>query len=394
MWDWMERAGFRASLHSPWFFRKVVRPELYKRAEKRGVLLKGMGRPVPDVPELVHQLALEMVQQPEFGSILREYEEAGYFSFPELEININGQYLLPFGNAAGFTKDCEALGPLSRVLGFVTVGSVVMPVREGNQPMRIHVDDKAIAIRNAQGFPSKGWEYALEHIKKYGGQKPLVVNMSGIPGERGITEAREQMEFLLKKFGPYATMFEWNPFSPNTASLNALRKPAIFKEYAQLVRKEIGEEKLALVKMGPYEEAGREEWLELVKGWMDGGGDGITAVNTRQVSLKEDPRFAGWKYPSPGDPKAGISGPPLEPYRNRAIADSRKTFGKEIVIFAAGGATAENAYDIFRMGADAVEAYTDFAFYGLGEARKMMAVVRNRLKRDGYRSLEELRQQR
>lgn len=167
-------------------------------------------------------------------------------------------------------------------------------------------------------------------------------------------------------------------------------------------------DKLLLVKMGPYEEDQKENWLFLADPWISGKGDGFVVVNTFMVpkeqvvsetwdwphwSLnwwysREDKPIPEWGYGS-----AGKSGRFLAPYRMRAIKDLREAyFGEDIIIFATGGIfDGDDAYKTFLAGADAVEGYTPYTFYGLGLAKELMSDVSSRMQKDGYKSLQELR---
>ena len=201
--------------------------------------------------------------------------------------------------------------------------------------------------------------------------------------EKALENAYHDTEALLHELDPYADGFEWNPFSPNTSTLALLRKPDIFRAYAELVRRTAGN-KLALVKMGPYEPGKKVEWLALVDGWMGGGGDGVTAVNTYVVPKDQVP-VKQWGYPS-----AGRSGTFLAPYRMRAVRDTRNAF-PEAVIFATGGISdAEDAYDTFAQGANAIEGYTPFTYHGVGLNRQLMAGVEKQLHRNRYGKLSNL----
>ena len=162
-----------------------------------------------------------------------------------------------------------------------------------------------------------------------------------------------------------------------------MRKPSVFRKSAEIIQKHYSD-KLILVKMGPYEEHDKKKWLELVGAFMEGGGDGISAVNTYKVLRSEVPS-QHWGYES-----AGKSGHDLRPYRMRAVKDTRKTF-PESVIFATGGIfDATDTYETFCEGSNAVQGYTPYAFYGLGLVPKLMKGVLRILQRNGYVRLEKL----
>ncbi len=367
----LERTAFDLSLRNPWFFR-VVRRELYRRYKD---------------PERVHEAALRMMN--EYDGVLRKRESE--FDFPELTITIKGRRMKPFGTAAGLDKNGEALIPLSRIYGFLEPGTVVVNPREGNQRPRVSSDSSRGDLYNAQGFPSEGLGYFLSNIQTYrdgtrdGTQVPIYVSICGLPlsEEKPVEVAMQEMTQLLDDLDPYVDGFVWNPFSPNTAALAALRNPEVFKQHASLVANR-APEKLRLVKMGPYDGDKKEEWMKLAEAWLAGGGDGIVAVNTYMVPKEEVPSES-WGYPS-----AGRSGRFLRPYRLRAVKEARQAFPGAI-IFATGGIDdGDDAYETLKY-ADAVEGFTPYTFHGLGLLRKIMQGVSRNLRKDGYNSLEELR---
>ncbi len=378
MASFVERRAFEYALNHPWFFRHVVRPELYRRYGKHtdadGVIRYD--------PEDVHDAVMRHL--PEFKDII--VRNSNVDRFPELETEIKGVRMLPFGTAAGMDKNCMALDEFSHVFGFQKPGTMIVPKRDGNKRPRVAVDERKEDAYNAQGFPFEGFDVVFPRLKAHRQSHADTViygSVCGLPAETDINRAYEELELLATELSPYVDGIEWNPFSPNTASLQRLRTPEVFRESARLIRRILGE-RLLLVKMGPYEESGKKEWLGLVKAFLDGGGDGVTATNTYMVKREDVP--SEWGYTS-----AGRSGRFLSPYRMRAVKDARSAF-PSAVIFAAGGIfDAYDAYETFVAGADALEGYTHYVFYGLGLARQMMKGVGRRLKEEGYRSLEEMK---
>lgn len=405
MYETLERIGLSLSLRSPWFFQRFVRPELYRRMRVNG----------ETDPEDVHLAAMEMASK--YCSVFEANREL--FNFPELKVRIKNLHMQPFGTAAGMDKNGDALVPFSYVFGFQTLGTVLVDRREGNDRPRVAVDNNVQNVYNAQGFPSEGLKYVLIRLRAYrlfgAPQKPVIASVCGLPHvireegaasfvpnkdrvvtdrsspmlnrvvykefadfsecetEQALENAFADMHTLLVELNPYVDGFEWNPFSPNTKTLTLLRNPATFKRYANLVR-EVAPEKLAQVKMGPYDSQQKDAWLRLVEGWLKGG-DGVTAVNTYLVPKEQVPS-GRWGYSS-----AGKSGRFLAPYRNRAIEDARDAF-PEAVIFATGGIdSSDEAYLSFDLGADAVEGYTPFTYKGLGLQRRLMNGVLRELER-------------
>ena len=396
----IERTAFDLSLRSPWFFRHVVRHELYRR----------YGR-VTDTdgarydPERVHEAVMNHL--PEYREVLQRHDLPR--QFPELEVEIKGRKFVPFGTAAGMDKNGEALDEFSYIFGFQEPGTVVVPVRLGNKQPRVAVDAGDDNMYNAQGFPSKGLEYFVRKIKSYresGGTATIYASICGLPQEADFDFHKDELRIIIDTLNPYVDGFVWNPFSPNTDALKKLRTPNNFYDTAKLMRSLC--DKLLLVKMGPYEKDQKEAWLSLADPWISGKGDGFVVVNTFMVPKEEVcSEFWGmpqwvldWQYTFFGKPieqwgygSAGKSGRFLAPYRMRAIRDlSASFFGEDVIIFGTGGIfDGDDAYETFLAGADAIEGYTPYAFYGLGLARELMGRVSYRMQQDGYKSLQELR---
>ena len=306
--DWFERKAFEFGLDHPWFFERMIRPEAYRRA--------------CGDPEGVHELALETLNR--YEAVLREH--AADFSFRNLRVDIAGKSVAPFGTAAGMDKNGDALLPLSHLFGFMESGTVVVKPREGNARPRVAVGEYG-DLYNAQGFPSKGLDYFLENAKRYhgsGNDAAHLVSVCGLPlGPDALDTAAEELHELVTRVGSYADGFVWNPFSPNTDALKALRTPHEFRRNAEQIAKDAPNH-LRLAKMGAYEDATAAEWLDLANAWMEGGGQGFVAVNTYPVKKEQVPSES-WGYPA-----AGRSGRFLQPYRDRAIRmrerNSRRLF--------------------------------------------------------------------
>ena len=346
----IERRAFELSLDHPLLFRRVLRRLAYLR-------YKGYRD-----PENVHDRALELLN--ECDDILEKHQEE--FDFPDLYVKIKGREMLPFGTAGGLDKNGDAITPLSRIFGFLEIGTITLEPRRGKLRPRIAVYDREEAVYNNQEFPSKGVNYVArkleEHIKKRTRVIPIYANIAGLSDEtakpKAIKAAIEEIKLLVKILDPFVDGFVWNPSSPNFSMLKYLRTPEVFKEVAGAIA-EYTPNKVKLVKMHPYEPAEMYSWLDLVGAFIDNGGDGIVGVNTRKGSKRQIP-VKWWKYES-----AGESGRPLYLYRMRAVHDARKAF-PDIIILATGAIyDGADVCQTIKAGADGVECYTPITQYGL-----------------------------
>ena len=360
-------------MFSPEVFRNVVRPMLYAR--------------VNNDPELVHELTMRLMSENESSlkmlSVLFAHRQ-------ELAVKVNGKEIIPFGTAAGLDKNGDAMKSLSNFFGFLEPGTVIVNPRDGNKMPRVAFDNDALDVYNAQGFPSKGLEYFKQKIIAYRAAKckaPLYVSICGLPisEENAVGVAMEELATLLKGLNQYVDGFVWNCFSPNTAALRELRTPGIFEQSAALM-KQCAPDKLRLMKLGPYEESEKEASMALVGKFIDGGGHGVVTTNTKMVAREQVPA-KDWGYQS-----AGRSGKFLKPYRLRSVRDIRSRFPDSVIVATGGIYDGDDAYETFKAGANALEGYTPYGFYGIGLLRKIEGGVSARLKKDGYKSLAELQE--
>lgn len=379
MFDFLERKIFEKCLTDTGFFEKIGRPLAY--------FLNG------NDPEKVHERALELLNK--YSDVVEKISSD--FDFPNLRVDIAGKRVMPFGNAEGMDKNGVALYPLSKIFGFVSIGTVPLNAREGNEKPRVFVDGKNGNAYNAQGFPSRGARIARRNAVIYKrikcGEKPLFGNLCGMPSspdEKGVRNSYMELENLVGEFSPYCDGTVWNSYSPNTSSLKLLRTPEVFRRSAEIISKK-ARGKLNLAKMGPYNdsEEERKNWLSLADAFLQGGGDGIVAVNTYMVPKDKIPT-ANWGYPS-----AGVSGKFLRDFRQRAIYDARKEFGKNIFIIATGGIdSAEEAFKSFDAGANAIAGYTPYILNGFGLIKKIARGLEEKLRAKGYKTLEEFQKSR
>lgn len=361
-------------MFNPAYFKSNVRPLIYKKAN--------------DDPETVNELVLEMLKNSSFEmSMLSPLFAAS----ERLKIKMNGQDVIPFGTAAGLDKNGEALKPLSNFFGFLEPGFVGVNARQGNDRPRIYSDEPNLDMYNAQGFPTKGLEYFKNKIieyRKQGGKKPVYVNICGMPPvehENPIAVAMDEVKLLVKTLEPYADGFVWNCASPNTDALKLLRSPEIARETASLI-KEGAPNKLRLVKIWPYESEDMAGSLKFVGSFIEGGGQGVVTTNTKMFPKEEIPT-KNWGYKS-----GGRSGKFLQSYRMRSVKDMRRAFPEAIIVAAGGIYDGNDAYETFEAGANMLEGYTPYAFYGLGLLKQIQNGVIKNLDKNGYDTLAQLQE--
>lgn len=359
---------------NPTFFNKKTRPMLYKICNND--------------PETVHELMLENLKR--HGSAIRRV--APYFFKPpeNLMIDFMGYRILPFGTAAGMDKNGSAFAAFEGIFGFQEPGTVIVPSRDGNPRIRMAAIESQMNLANAQGFPSLGvtpFVAALNNYRKSGGKAKIFVSICGLPISEydAVDEARKQMMTLIGLLKKDVNGFVWNPFSPNTGALKLLRTPEVFQDTSKLMS-EMAPNHLRLVKIGPYEPEEKGTAIGLVGSFLKGGGHGVVTTNTKMlpkealpVSVRET-----WGYPS-----AGISGSFLRDYRIRSIRDIRSEFPDSIIVATGGIYNETDAYASFLAGANLLEGYTPYTYYGSGLLRAIMRELSAELS-ESYGSLSDL----
>ncbi|MBU0530087.1 MAG: hypothetical protein KKG59_06315 [Nanoarchaeota archaeon] len=238
------------------------------------------------------------------------------------------------------------------------------------------------SIYNAQGFPSKGLDYFLGKIRKYredGYETPVIVSVCGIP-EPDVETSYEELKQLIRELNPYVDGFVWNPSSPNTEELKYLRRVENFRRAAETIS-EISGDKLKIVKLWPYDHD-KNHWIEACGAWLEGGGDGFSALNTLTVPKKDVPSEE-WGYPT-----AGVSGKLLRGRRSSAVSTLRSEF-PDSVIFSAGGIDSKReAEREFKIGATALKGYTPYTFHGFGLLRELVSGAKDVVKTTGLKLSE------
>lgn len=254
-----------------------------------------------------------------------------------LKTSVNGMQLdNPVGLAAGFDKDCEVFGHLSRMgFGFVTVGSITKNKREGNPKPRIVRYPRDEAIVNAMGLPSKGLDYCLKNLKS--AEAPIIASIASFDPS-GIPPLHESIE-------PFVSGVEINISSPT------FRGTLEDADMVSGALSRIRNEKPLFLKIPHYVEKERDSIFSIIDKCKNAA---IVAGNTKKV---ED---AGIKVGY-----GGLSGRPIHERSLQIVRDVYGyTSGKTDIVACGGVFSGGDAYNAMRAGASAVEIYTPFIYRG------------------------------
>lgn len=286
---------------------------------------------------------------------------------PRLEVDWCGMRLKsPIGLAAGFDKDCRALGSLSRWgFGYLVGGTVTEQPRPGNPKPRLLRYPAQESLMNALGFPGQGLEAAARRLEAGGTSTggtatvntPIVVSIAGTTIEE-VVRCHRRLE-------PLVDAIEVNISSPNTAGLRVFHEPGALSELVRRVGE--GRKKPLMVKLPPYAVSGtggddeRKLALSLARACVSEGVDALTVANSRPT------KDAGLAMGT-----GGLSGRAIFPDMVRMVGEIRREIGPAVAINACGGIfTGEDAWEALQAGATTVQIYTALVYRGPTTPRKI-----------------------
>jgi len=320
----------------------------------------------PMDPELAHHLVFNGIklfgQVPVFRSIVQGAlgpylgEGAGG---PGSVDTLGQSFPAPFGLAAGFDKDASAVRGLTSLgFGFVEVGTITPRPQPGNEQPRLWRDVKHDALRNAMGFNNDGAEAAaaqLRHLRSTRAGRAIKVGVNiGKNKTTAPEDAAADYAFCARELAPYADYLVVNVSSPNTPGLRALQSTEALQEILLATRSAadevtVGQRRVPLlVKIAP--DLSDDEVVAVANLVKEINIDGVVAVNT---TIAHDEGIGG------------KSGPLLKARGLEVVELLRDNLPLNKAIIGCGGiATADDAEDYLRAGANLVQGYTGFIYQG------------------------------
>ena len=286
----------------------------------------------------------------------------------------------PVGLAAGFDKNANVVGPLSRAgFGFVEVGAATPLPQEGNPQPRLYRLTADRAAINRFGFNNQGADVIAARLRaRTAGLVPVGLNLGA---NKTSTDRAADFARVLAVCGPYVDFATVNVSSPNTEKLRDLQGRAALTALLAGVmdtRNGLARPIPIFLKIAP--DLNHDELAEIVEVAMTSGLAGIVATNT---TLSRD----GLQSPHKGE-AGGLSGAPLFEKSTRVLATlSKLTDGKLPLVGVGGISTADQAYAKIRAGASAVQFYTAMVYGGLSLAADIARGLDALLQRDGLASV-------
>ena len=282
----------------------------------------------------------------------------------------------PVGLAAGFDKNAEALGPLSRAgFGFIEVGAVTPRAQPGNPQPRLFRLTEDRAVINRFGFNNKGMKAAAARLARR--PKDAVIGLN-LGANKDSADRADDFAQVLRRCGVHLDFATVNVSSPNTEKLRDLQgAEALARLLAGVMeaRDSLGRALPVFLKIAPDLSDG--ELTELAEVAQAGGVAGVIATNT---TLGRDGLKSAHR-----DEAGGLSGAPLFEKSTRVLARlSQLTEGKMPLVGVGGISSAEEAYAKIRAGASAVQLYSALVYEGLSLAGRVAQGLDDLLAKDGF----------
>ena len=316
-------------------------------------------------PEIAHHLGMLAIQK---ASALRLTR-----LLPKIKnktVSVMGlDFRAPFGLAAGFDKNAVAVRALGEI-GFshVEIGTVTAQAQSGNDRPRLFRLKADRALINRMGFNNDGAKVVagrLQELRSSNQKLPIIgVNIGKsrvVEVEDAVADYQRSAELL----APWADYLAVNVSSPNTPGLRSLQSVTSLKPILEAV---IGKSqgKPVLVKIAPdLDDAEIVAVADLSKTLKLAG---VIATNTTilRSNLKTDSTLV--ESMGPG----GLSGAPLNKRSLEVLNLLRKHLAPEQVIISVGGVeTKAQMLERLSAGANLVQGYTGFVYFGPLWGRKL-----------------------
>ncbi|MEY8838933.1 quinone-dependent dihydroorotate dehydrogenase, partial [Cribrihabitans sp. XS_ASV171] len=287
----------------------------------------------------------------------------------------------PVGLAAGFDKNADAIGPLSRAgFGFIELGAVTPRPQPGNPKPRLFRLSEDRAAINRFGFNNEGMETIAARLANRPQDAVIGLNLGA---NKDSDDRPGDFARVLAHCAAHLDFATVNVSSPNTEKLRDLQGKAALSALLTRVietRDDLPRPLPVFLKIAP--DLSEAEIADIAEIAIQSGVDAVIATNT---TLDRDGLHSAHRTE-----KGGLSGAPLFEKSTRVLARlSNLTDGRVPLIGVGGIATAGDAYAKIRAGASAVQFYTALVFGGIGLAQEIPQGLDRLLARDGFASVAD-----
>ncbi|MCY4346734.1 MAG: quinone-dependent dihydroorotate dehydrogenase [Aestuariivita sp.] len=324
-------------------------------------------------PEIAHSLSLRGLRL-----LSRSFSEP--ITTPRLVTHLAGmRFPNPIGLAAGYDKNAEVLGALSRSdFGFIEVGAATPIAQSGNPRPRVFRLNEDQAIINRLGFNNDGMDAIAKKLQMR--PKGSIVGLN-IGANKNSKYPTDDYVRVLESCGQWVNFVTLNVSSPNTEGLRELQRGAPLRALLSTVlaaSKRLPQPPRVFLKIAP--DLTDEQFECVTQVVEDFPVDAIVATNST-VSR------AGVSSTAQAE-IGGLSGQPLF-MRSTKVLARLSTLTSTPLVGVGGVASAEQAYAKILAGASAVQLYTALVFRGLSIVRDICWGLEELLERDGYSSVAE-----
>lgn len=319
-------------------------------------------------PEFTHHAGMAVIKA--LGApVIRDLVARGNPDDPALGRTVMGiDFPTPFGLAAGFDKDAQAIAGLGALgFGHVEVGTVTPRPQPGNPRPRLFrlPDDQALI--NRMGFNNQGLEAMERRLRaaRHLTHRPVIGVNIGKNRDTPMDAAVEDYRILASRLASLADYLVINVSSPNTPGLRALQDPGALLPLIEAVSTEAGPTPV-LVKISP--DSPNEEIRDIAAVVRQSSLAGLVATNTtvsREGLVTAESRVAAMGA-------GGVSGYPLAQRSLEALSVARDALGDSLCLISVGGvSTGADVWQRLQAGADLAQAYTSFVYRGPLLARRI-----------------------
>ncbi|MEL7254899.1 MAG: quinone-dependent dihydroorotate dehydrogenase [Pseudomonadota bacterium] len=306
----------------------------------------------------------------------------GPVTSPRLKTQVAGLSLPnPIGLAAGFDKNAEALGPLSRAgFGFLEVGAITPRPQEGNPRPRLFRLSEDHAVINRFGFNNQGMEAAERRLSNRPADAVIGLNLGA---NKDSADRADDFARVLTYCGAHLDFATVNVSSPNTEKLRDLQGAEALSKLLDGVmaaRASLARPIPVFLKIAP--DLTDTEINEIAAVAMGAGLHGIIATNTTlsRDGLKNRHR----------DEKGGLSGRPLMQKSTRVLARLAVETGGHIPLIGVGGvSSAQDAMTKICAGASAVQLYSAMVYEGVSLAPRIALGLDRLLEEHGFANVAD-----
>src|SRR3990170_5772441 len=318
--------------------------------------------------ERAHQLALTVIRlipRTGLGPLVRRITR------PHRSLSTTALGLVfdsPFGVAAGFDKDGEAVRGLGQLgFGHVEVGTVTALGQAGNEKPRLFrlIEDRAVI--NRMGFNNSGAAAVAPRLRREQARRRRPVIGANIGKSRVIDVDEAITDYLAstRLLAPVSDYLAVNVSSPNTPGLRGLQELDKLAPLLTAVKNVAGATPV-LVKIAP--DLTDDEVVRIAGLVTDLNLDGIIATNTTlsRVGLRTS------KAVVDAAGAGGLSGAPLAARSVEGLRLIRGIVPPELCVISVGGVeTAADVAERLAAGATLVQGYTAFLYRGPLWARQI-----------------------